>query len=254
LVAAEQDLVAAKHRDTQLGFGLLLKFYGRFGQFPRGRAELHDDAVDFVARQLGIDAGSFGFYEWTGRTIKRHRSEIRTHHRFRECTIVDADALTAGREHAQKERRSDCWQIGELLALHPQAAFDAHANLADGTRTPARQRPQLAVVCTAGLAAEHDMSIAHGIDLDDLDPRHSFTTEPTVVRLRAAADLLGDDIWIAVKLPGEYDGDDDLDDDAALRRWATVALHPDEPGWLREALALNAEDPDDEDEDLEPLD
>ena len=58
LVGAEQDLVAAKHRDTQLGFALLLKFYGRFGRFPRGRAELHDDAVEFVARQLGVDSGS----------------------------------------------------------------------------------------------------------------------------------------------------------------------------------------------------
>ncbi|MEV0216122.1 hypothetical protein [Micromonospora sp. NPDC050695] len=36
LVGAEQDLVAAKHRDTQLGFALLLKFYGRFDRFPRG--------------------------------------------------------------------------------------------------------------------------------------------------------------------------------------------------------------------------
>jgi len=37
---------------------------------------------------------------------------------------------------------------------------------------------------------------------------------------------------------------------AAIRRWATVVLHPDELGWLREALALDAdgEDPDDEDE------
>jgi hypothetical protein len=107
LVGAERDLVAAKHRDTQLGFGLLLKFYGRFGRFPRGRAELHDDAVDFVARQLGVYTGSFGFYEWTGRTIKRHRAEIRTHHGFRECTVADAEALTgwlAG-EYAQKERR-----------------------------------------------------------------------------------------------------------------------------------------------------
>jgi hypothetical protein len=34
-----------------------------------------------------------------------------------------------------------------------------------------------------------------------------------------------------------------------------MALHPDELGWRREALALNAEDRyDDEDEDLEPLD
>lgn len=94
MVGAEQDLVAAKHRDTQLAFALLLKFYGRFGRFPRGRAELHNDAVEFVARQLGVDAGSLGFYEWTGRTIKRHRAEIRAHHGFRECTVADAAQLT----------------------------------------------------------------------------------------------------------------------------------------------------------------
>ncbi|KAB1943156.1 DUF4158 domain-containing protein [Micromonospora sp. ALFpr18c] len=94
LVGAEQDLVAAKHRDTQLGFALLLKFYGRFGRFPRGRAELHEDVVEFVARQLGVEAGSLGFYEWAGRTIKRHRAEIRAHLGFRECTVVDAEKLT----------------------------------------------------------------------------------------------------------------------------------------------------------------
>jgi hypothetical protein len=40
-----------------------------------------------------------------------------------------------------------------------------------------------------------------------------------------------------------------------VRRWTTAALYPDELGWLREALALNAEETDDEDEDddLEPL-
>lgn len=158
---------------------------------------------------------------------------------------VVRDALAAG---------LDWWQIGELLTVHPQAAFDAYANLADATRTPAQQHPHLAVICTAGLAAEHDMDTEHGIDLDGLDSQHSLTTDPTVVQLRAAGQLLGDDVWIAVKLPGEYDGDDDLDDDAAIRRWTTVALYPDELGWLREALALNAEKPDDdEDEDLEPL-
>jgi hypothetical protein len=149
----------------------------------------------------------------------------------------------------------DWWQVGELLDMHPQAAFDTYATLADSTRTPAQQRPQLAVVCTAGLAAEHDMNTEHGIDLDDLDPQHSLTTDPTVMQLRAAGQLLGADIWIAVKLPGAYDGDDDLDDDAAICRWTTVALYPDELGWLREALALNADttqDDEDQDDDFEP--
>lgn len=175
--------------------------------------------------------------------------------------VTLAERFTAGARHLHHSVMRDAlaagldwWQIGELLTLHPQAAFDAYANLADGTRTPAQQHPHLAVVCTAGLAAEHDMDTEHGIDLDDLDPQHSLTTDPTVVRLRAAAQLLGDDVWIAVKLPGTYEDDDDLDDDAAIRRWTTVALYPDELGWLREALALNAEEPDDdEDDDLEPL-
>ena len=57
----------------QLGFALLLKFYGRFGRFPRGRSELHDDAVAFVAGQLGVSAGSLGFYEWSGQLITDRR-------------------------------------------------------------------------------------------------------------------------------------------------------------------------------------
>jgi len=35
LASGERDLVAAKHRDTQLGFALLLKFYGRPDSGPR---------------------------------------------------------------------------------------------------------------------------------------------------------------------------------------------------------------------------
>jgi hypothetical protein len=37
----------------------------------------------------------------------------------------------------------------------------------------------------------------------------------------------------------------------AIRRWTTAVLHPDELGWLREALALNAEgeDPDDDEDE-----
>jgi len=161
---------------------------------------------------------------------------------FGEATTQAQRVVDAGRHLLHSVVRDalatglDWWAIGELLDLHPQAAFDAYANLA--------------VVCTGGLAAEHDMASEHGIDVDD--PQHSLAAEATVARLRQAATLLGDDIWIAVKLPGEYDGDDD----AAVLRRTTVALYPDELGWLREALAPNAEEPldDQEDEDdLEPL-
>ena len=53
LLKDERELVAGKRGPTRLGFALLLKFYARAGRFPRGRAELDDDAVAFVARQTG---------------------------------------------------------------------------------------------------------------------------------------------------------------------------------------------------------
>ncbi|MEW2386311.1 hypothetical protein AB0873_30135 [Micromonospora sp. NPDC047707] len=166
------------------------------------------------------------------------------------ATAVVRDALAAG---------LDWWALGEHVGLHPQAAYEQHRTAAEGLRPPAEQRPGLAVVCAAGLVAAHDLDDECGVDLDDLGDDHSLTAEPTVARLRAAAAALGEDVWIAVRLPGDYEGADDLDDDVAITRWTTVVLHPDELGWLREALALRTEatDPDDEDDegtdDLEPL-
>jgi len=53
--------------------------------------------------------------------------------------------------------------------------------------TAPKPRPALAVVCTAGLAALHDMEPWHGIDIADLDSAHSLTASPTAARLREAA-------------------------------------------------------------------
>jgi hypothetical protein len=54
------------------------------------------------------------------------------------------------------------------------------------------------------------MDTASGTGLGDPGPEDSLGADPTVVRLRAAVQPLGDDIWIAGNLPG---GDDDRDDD-----------------------------------------
>jgi len=37
-------------------------------------ASCRTEAVEFVARQVGVDPDEVGFYEWTGRTIEYHRS------------------------------------------------------------------------------------------------------------------------------------------------------------------------------------
>jgi TnpA family transposase len=109
LLKDERELVAGKRGPTRLGFALLLKFYARAGRFPRGRAELDDDAVAFVARQVGVPASDLGFYEWSGSTIEYHRAQIRRHLGFRECTAEDAGKLSEwlAASVCQAERRPD---------------------------------------------------------------------------------------------------------------------------------------------------
>jgi Domain of unknown function (DUF4158) len=109
LLPEELDLVVRLHEPTRLVFATWLKFYTRHGPFPRGRGDLHDDAVVFVARQLKVSAGDLGLVEWSGRTAERHRAAIRSHLGFRECSTADAEKLTGwlATEVACKERRFD---------------------------------------------------------------------------------------------------------------------------------------------------
>lgn len=113
----EQQLVAGKRGATRLGFALLLKFYTQSGRFPRGRAELPQEAVDFVSRQMKVAAGDLGFYEWSGSTIEYHRSQIRQHLGFRECGVADAERLTAWlAEHVAQAERTPERVREELLS------------------------------------------------------------------------------------------------------------------------------------------
>lgn len=198
-----------------------------------------DQHASAVAADVDKAAAAAAAADWKQATASAARVQagaLHLHH------SVIRDALAEG---------LDWHEVGELLGMHPQAAFEQYANLVHDTATPARQRPALAVTCTAGLAVVHDMEPRYGIDADDLDSGHSLAADPTIARMRETAAMLGQDIWIAVKLPGEYDGDDDLEDGTAIRRWTTVVLHPDELGWLREALAADAEDGDLDDDDDE---
>ena len=158
-------------------------------------------------------------------------------------TAVVRDALAAG---------LDWWTLGEHLGLHPQAAYEQYRGAAEGLHTPAHQRPDLAVVCTAGLLDAHNLDDESRHRPRRPGRRPQPHPDPTVVRLRSAAAALGEDAWIAVRLPGTHEGEDEIDDDAAISRWSTVVAHPDELGWLREALHYRDET-EDSDDDLEPL-
>ena len=113
LIGRELAEVAGKRGPTRLAFALLLKFYDRRGRFPRGRGELPDEAVAYVARQVKVPASDLGLYEWSGRTFEYHRAQIRTFFGLRECTVADAGKL----EHAcHRERHPE--RVREELLGH----------------------------------------------------------------------------------------------------------------------------------------
>jgi TnpA family transposase len=91
----DTKLLANKAGATRLGFSVLLKFFELEARFPRYTGEVPRAAVEYVAGQVKVDAALFTEYDWSGRSIKYHRAQIRQHLGFRECTVGDEDKLAA---------------------------------------------------------------------------------------------------------------------------------------------------------------
>jgi TnpA family transposase len=79
---------------TRLGFALMLKFFELEARFPSNASELPPTAVNYVAEQVDIDPEQLAGYDWSGRTIKYHRAQIREALGFREVTRTDEQRLT----------------------------------------------------------------------------------------------------------------------------------------------------------------
>ena len=105
----ERELLRNTSGSTRLGFAAMLKFLGWKGRFPRGLFELPDDAIEHLARQVKVAAAQIGAYDFTGRQIKNHRREIRTHTGFRICTVRDGEQFAGwlAAHIAQDERRAE---------------------------------------------------------------------------------------------------------------------------------------------------
>src|SRR5260370_15603143 len=87
LVAEDEELLANKTGTTRLGFALLLKCFQLEGTFPTAKHEIPKDVVNYMAHQLKLEASLFAQYDWEGRTIKLHRTQIREQYHFRELKI-----------------------------------------------------------------------------------------------------------------------------------------------------------------------
>ena len=82
-----------------------------------------------IAADVGKAAAAAAAADWKQATASAARvqgSALHLHHN------VVCDALDAG---------LDWWEVGELLGMHPQAAFEQYANLAGGTAAPPASGP-----------------------------------------------------------------------------------------------------------------
>ncbi|HEU5379294.1 MAG TPA: DUF4158 domain-containing protein [Ktedonobacteraceae bacterium] len=95
LIEEDKDVLENKTGATLLGCALLLKCFEYEGHFPSAKYEIPKSIVDYIARQLKVDANLFPQYDWNGRTIKLHRTQIREHLHFREATAEDSEQMTS---------------------------------------------------------------------------------------------------------------------------------------------------------------
>ncbi|NGO72358.1 DUF4158 domain-containing protein, partial [Streptomyces boncukensis] len=91
----EDDMAKLRNKSgsNRLGFALLLKFFEVEARFPEVPGEVPQAAVAYVAQQVKVPEAEWAAYDWTGRAIKRHRTEIREAFGFRECSVEDQAQL-----------------------------------------------------------------------------------------------------------------------------------------------------------------
>ena len=94
LTADEHANLTDRTQHGRLGFAILLKFFQANGRFPSNAEEIPKDVVNHIAEQIGVSPKSFRRYRWQGRSIERHRAQIRAMLGFREATVEDGEVLS----------------------------------------------------------------------------------------------------------------------------------------------------------------
>lgn len=89
----EIKVIGNKTGGTRLGFAVLFKFFQNEARFPYHRNEVPKAVVEYIAKNLRIAPALYADYDWSGRSITYHRSQIRDFFEFREPTIRDAKEI-----------------------------------------------------------------------------------------------------------------------------------------------------------------
>src|SRR5580704_2606738 len=79
--------------DNNLVFAALLKFIQIIGRYPTNNDIISEEMVNSLSVQLGCRPINFDNYNWTNRTVKRYRQEIRIFLNYRTPTAIDRELL-----------------------------------------------------------------------------------------------------------------------------------------------------------------
>jgi hypothetical protein len=86
LTASDCALILTKHQASRMGFAVLLAFFRERGRFPRRPAEIDRAMIRDIVAQLDLEHAADRSTSLSGRSVERHRAEIRNLFGFREAT------------------------------------------------------------------------------------------------------------------------------------------------------------------------
>jgi len=148
----ERELLGNKTRATRLSFAILLKAFQFDGRFPERRADVAGCILAHLASQTDVPPDAYSDGEWSERTQRQQRAQIREHCGFRVFRAEDEPALIA-------------WLSERVSSPNPEAeAFKmaAYGHLRSQRLEPPAVRRQMEAALTAldtGLPANGKVTI-----------------------------------------------------------------------------------------------
>jgi hypothetical protein len=104
----EQELLSHKTGATRLRFAVLLKAFQYDGRFPERRDDAAGSIVAHLASQTGVPPEAYLDGDWSERTQRHQRAQIREHCGFRGFRTEDEPALVT-------------WLSARVTSLNPEA-------------------------------------------------------------------------------------------------------------------------------------
>jgi TnpA family transposase len=123
LTTSDCALILAKHHANRLSFAVLLAFFRERGRFPRRTTEIEQAMVHEIIGQLNIEDSADCRLTLSGRSVERHRAEIREYLGFREATVADGEALAEWLHHQTATIGTNADQLTEQLEGRCRALF-----------------------------------------------------------------------------------------------------------------------------------